>query len=288
MAGALSGNKIIDEIKEELVPLRRRIEGQRELCAAQPKKFTKEDSDAGRDDLGQARLRLGRISGRGRRKAMVNYVQILSNLLALRQENFDASKLRINDLIQRRAMGEHNTIHQLQNYLAGIAPGGLVLRGDGSLDLDKSFVHVDYFSLLHNLTVRNNVQVGVVNRPIDLLAVRVPPELVKPLVKENDIADVVWVSAGPEQQALILAREDRMGQLSFRYIPIKRLTQDESGRLHFEFSPGTPVCRSKSWKTQNWNYLLKDTLRIAKRGSAIGIPTWSGSVRCIGPTTPTV
>ena len=226
----------IDEIKEELVPLRRRIEGQRELCAAQPKKFTKEDSDAGRDDQAKRVCAWADI-WQGQEESYGNYVQILSNLLALRQENFDASKLRINDLIQRRAMGEHNTIHQLQNYLAGIAPGGLVLRGDGSLDLDKSFVHVDYFSLLHNLTVRNNVQVGVVNRPIDLLAVRVPPELVEPLVKENDIADAVWVSAGPEQQALILAREDRMGQLSFRYIPIKRLTQDESGRLHFEFSP---------------------------------------------------
>src|SRR5882672_4955171 len=40
----------IDQIEEELGALRRRIQRQRELCAAQPKKFTKEDSDAGRDD----------------------------------------------------------------------------------------------------------------------------------------------------------------------------------------------------------------------------------------------
>ncbi len=62
-------------------------------------------------------------------------------------------------------MGEHNTIHQLQNYVVGIAPGGLVLKPDGSLDMEKSFVHIDYFSLLHSITVRNNVQTGVVNRP---------------------------------------------------------------------------------------------------------------------------
>src|SRR6266498_5486125 len=141
-------------------------------------------------------------------------------------------------------MGEHNTIYKLQNYIAGIAPGGFVLQADGSLDMENSFVHVDYFSLLHSLTVRNNVQAGVGNRPVDLIALRVPVELVKPLVNETDIADVVWVSAGPEQQALILAREDGRGQLSLRYLPVKNLKQDEQGRLHFEASrwyPGLPL-----------------------------------------------
>jgi hypothetical protein len=226
----------IDQIDEELGALRRRIQRQRELCAAQPKKFTKEDSDAGRDDEAKrvcawADIWIGQEQGYG------NYGRILRNLLALRKDNLDVSQLRIEDVIARRAMGEHNTIHQLQNYVAGISPGGLVLKADGSLDMERSFVHVDYFSLFHNLTVRNNVQVGVLNRPIDLLAMRVPVELVTPLINENGIADVVWVSAGPEQQALILARADKQGQLSFRYVPIKHLTQDQAGHLRFEFSP---------------------------------------------------
>ena len=225
----------LDELNDELGALRRNIERQRQLCAAQPKKFTQEDSDAGRDDHAKrvcawVDIWMGQEQGYG------NYGRTLGNLLALRKENFDASKLRIDDVIARRAMGEHNTIHQLQNYVAGIAPGGLVLRADGSLDMEQSFVRIDYFSLLHNLTVRNNVQAGVVNRPVDLLAIRVPRELVKPLVKEDGIADVIWVRAGAEQQALILAREDGQGQLSFRYIPIRKLTQDETGRLNFEYS----------------------------------------------------
>jgi hypothetical protein len=226
----------IDQIDEELGALRRRIQRQRELCAAQPKKFTKEDADAGRDDEAKrvcawADIWIGQEQGYG------NYGRILRNLLALRKDNLDVSQLRIEDVIARRAMGEHNTIHQLQNYVAGISPGGLVLRADRSLDMERSFVHVDYFSLFHNLTVRNNVQVGVLDRPIDLLAMRVPVELVTPLINENGIADVVWVSAGPEQQALILARADKQGQLSFRYVPIKHLTQDQAGHLQFEFSP---------------------------------------------------
>ena len=227
--------RIVGEINEELGALRRRIAQQRELCAAQPKKFTKEDSDAGRDDEAKRVCAWADI-WTGQEQSYGEYARILANLLALNKHNVDAAKLRIDDVISRRAMGEHNTVHQLQNYVAGIAPGGLVLKADGSLDIENSFVRIDYFSLLHSLTVRNNVQAGVANRPVDLLAMRVPAELVRPLVKENDLADVIWVSAGLDQQALILARESRPGQLSFRYVPIKKLTQDDSGRLHFESS----------------------------------------------------
>jgi hypothetical protein len=141
-------------------------------------------------------------------------------------------------VIARRAMGEHNNIFQLQNYVAGIAPGGLMLKVDGSLDMEKSLIHVDYFSLLHNTTVRNNVQAGVSSQPVDLIATRIPSELVRPLINENEIGpDVVWVSAGPNQQALILAREDATDQLSFRYVPVSNLRQDAVGRLHFEPTP---------------------------------------------------
>src|SRR6266536_2916122 len=233
----------LDRLNEELGALRRRIERQRELCAAQPKKFTKEDSDAGRDDEAK-RVCVWTDIWMGQDESYTRYGRTVMNLFGLLKENFDATKIRIEDVIPRRAMGEHNTIYKLQNYIAGIAPGGFVLQADGSLDMENSFVHVDYFSLLHSLTVRNNVQAGVGNRPVDLIALRVPVELVKPLVNETDIADVVWVSAGPEQQALILAREDGRGQLSLRYLPVKNLKQDEQGRLHFEASrwhPGVPL-----------------------------------------------
>ncbi len=227
----------LDNINEELGALRRAIQQQRDLCAAQPKTFTKEDAVAGRDDAAK-RVCAWQDIWIGQQQGYSEYARTVANLLALRKENFSAAKLKIDELIPRRSMGEPNTVQQLQNYVAGIAPGGLVLKTDGSLDMAKSFVHIDYFSLLHDLTVRNNVQAGVANRPVDLLAVRIPAELVKPLISETEIApDVIWVSAGLEQQALILAREDPNGQLSFRYVPIRSLTQDETGHLHFEFSP---------------------------------------------------
>jgi hypothetical protein len=233
----------VSDVNEELAALHRAIERQRGLCAAQPKKFTKEQSAAGLDDEAK-RVCVWEDIWLGREKSYSAYTRTVANLLALRRQNFNASAIKIDDLIPLRSMGAHNTLYQLQNYVAGIAPGGLVMGPDSTLDMDKSFVHVDYFSLLHNLTVRNNVQVGVSNQPVDLLAVRIPAELVTPLITDTEIAsDVVWVSSGPEQ-ALILAREDRTGQLSFRYLPIKNLTEDEAGHLHFESStwqPGFPL-----------------------------------------------
>ena len=256
----------LNEIDEELDALRRAIEKQRGLCAAQPKKFTKEDTAAGRDDAAK-RVCVWEDIWVGQEKSYSEYARTVVNLLALRRETFNASKLKIDDLIPRRSMGEHNTVHQLQNYVAGIAPSGLVLKPDGSLDMEKSFVHIDYFSLLHNQTVRNNVQAGVTNRPIDLLGVRLPAALVKPVIIETDIApDVVWVSAGPEQQALILTREDSKGQLSFRYLPIRDLTQDETGQLHFESLP---------WQAGLPLHILEDPqLRVPDQGREAWLSQW--------------
>lgn len=225
------------DLNEELAALRRSIERQRLLCAALPKKFSKEEVAAGLDDQAK-RVCVWEDIWVGQEQSYGEYGRILANLLALRKESFNASTLKIDTVIARRAMGEHNTVHQLQNYVAGISPNGLVLNSNGALDIEKSFVHINYFSLLHGLTVRNNVQPGVANHPVDLIGIRIPAEFVKPLIAETEIGpDVVWVSAGSEQQALILAREDGRGQLSFRYVPIKNLMQDQDGRLHFEPSP---------------------------------------------------
>jgi hypothetical protein len=224
----------IDQINEELAALHRRLEQQQTLCAGQPKKFSKEDYDAGRDEDAK-RVCVWADIWQGQELGYTAYLRTVTNLLALRPDSFDPARLKLEDLLAPQAMGEHNTIYELQNYVAGIAPAGLVLKPDGSLDLDRSFVHVDYFSLLHNAAVRNNVQATVGSHPVDLLAVRLPAEWLKSLTEAEGItSDVVWVSAGPEQQALILSREDDQRQLSFRYLPIKNLRQDEHGVLHFD------------------------------------------------------
>jgi hypothetical protein len=174
----------------------------------------------------------------------VAYLLTLRALLGLQRDSFHPAKVKIEDFIAMNAMGERNTIHQLQNYVVGIAPGGLMLDAQGALDLNRSFERRDYFSLLHNISVRNNVQPQVSNKPIDIIAMRIPSPLIAERVSESDLLpDSVWVYGGADRQALILARRDSREQLSFRYQPIKNLRQSESGEVTFEaaeWQPGFP------------------------------------------------
>jgi hypothetical protein len=159
----------------------------------------------------------------------------LKNLLSIPSEAFSPLKVKIADVIPKMSMGDRNTIYELQNYVVGLGPNGIVANADGSLNVEQSFVRVNYFALLHGITVRNNVQRGIANRPVDLIATRISRELVLPLIDERDFdEDVIWVSAGPNRQALLLSRRNENGELSLRYLPISGLAQDANGRLQFK------------------------------------------------------
>jgi hypothetical protein len=111
--------------------------------------------------------------------------------------------------------------------------------------MERSFARVNYFTLIGDVTVRNNVQAGVVNRPVDFVAVRVPAEALRDSLRADERADqVIWLYGGRERQALILSREDG-GQLGLRYIPVANLKQDADGRVTFDRVPlraGLPLC----------------------------------------------
>jgi hypothetical protein len=225
--------RTFDELKEEIGALRKLIARQAAIVEAQPKKWTKEDADAGRNR--EARRQYARLdSWRGDERDYSAYVQYLANILALDPARFNAAAVRVEDLIPEGAMGDHNTLHDLQNYVVGPAPGGLVVASDGSLDIGRSFARVNYFSLLGDVTVRNNVQAGVANRPVDFVAVRVPAESLRDALRADERADqAVWLYGGRERQALILSREDG-GRIQLRYLPVANLKQGADGRVTFE------------------------------------------------------
>ncbi|HEX8653023.1 MAG TPA: alkaline phosphatase family protein [Pyrinomonadaceae bacterium] len=244
----------LSELNEELVVLRRAIEKQRQMVEAQPKKWSREDIEAGRDRAA-IRIFAQMDSWMSDERKYTEYARTLKNLLALRPENFDAAHLKIEDVISKGAMGDSNSIYELQNYVVGIAPNGLALSSDGSLDMQKSFTRVNYFSLLHDISVRNNVQPGVDNHPVDFVATRIPLEHITRALS-GDLqpdGDVIWVYGGEKQQALILARGEAGGTdgLSLRYLPINGLKQDEDGNVRFEraaWSNGFPL---KIWEDKN-------------------------------------
>jgi hypothetical protein len=228
----------LDQLYEEMGALRRAIEQQRALCASQAKQFTTEDLELGRDDNAR-RVCVQASQWTKTVKGYSTYVATMRNLLGLRRENFEPFKLKIEELIPRDAMGHRNTVHDLQNYVVGPGRDGLVLKSDGSLDLERSFLRIDYLPLIHEQMVRNNVQPGVSNHPVDLIATRIPREVISPALSVDlqPDDDVVWLYGGPDRQGLILPRGEAQGQLRLRYLPVANLTQDEQGVIHFDRVP---------------------------------------------------
>lgn len=234
-----------DQISEEIDALHRWSEANKPKIAAEPKKFTPEEIAKG-------------LNKEARRLAALNdiaieteadfrkYIASLRALAGLRRDAFDPKKVEIEKIIPPGAMGDSNSLYQLQNYVVGIGREGLVLDTKKKLDVDRSFARVNYFNLLHDQKVRNNVQNGVSNRPIDFVAVRVPLESMIDALPAGTkpTEDPVWLFGGPEQQVLLLPSESEDGTRSYRYLPVAKLQQDAEGKTTFvtkDWAAGFPL-----------------------------------------------
>src|SRR6185369_17724067 len=82
------------------------------------------------------------------------YVLSLGKLIRLRPDSFDPARTKIDDVLPAHSVGGINSVYQLQNYAAGLSSAGLVLSGDGSLDMSKSFLRIDYFSLMEQIRAK--------------------------------------------------------------------------------------------------------------------------------------
>ncbi|MBV9243063.1 MAG: alkaline phosphatase family protein, partial [Acidobacteria bacterium] len=164
------------------------------------------------------------------------YLASLAKLLAVKREDLTKRKFDIEELIAPNSMGDQNSLHDLENYVVGLGQNGLVVGKDGKLDSDASFRRVDYFQLLLDQRVRNNVQEGVSSHPIDFVAVRVPVASVRDSVADDlrSDDDAVLMYAGAEHEVLLLTRKSESGEQSYRYLPIANFRQTEDGRVSFE------------------------------------------------------
>ncbi len=225
----------LDQFTTELGGLHHAIEKQNALCEAQPKKFTSEDRQMGRDDAAR-RVCLQAVQWTELETNYTAHIAMMRNLLALHPESFQPLHLEIETLIPRNSMGPRNTVYELQNYVVGLGRAGLVLKADGSLDVDRTFVRINYFDFLKGQTVRNNVQAGVSNQPIDFVATRIPRESIAPQLPDDlqPDDDVIWLYGGPDRQTLLLPRGERGGHLSLRYLPVANLTQNVDGTIRFD------------------------------------------------------
>src|SRR5665213_3125158 len=101
------------------------------------------------------------------RKSYAEYVAIISRLLSRSPADFDPGQFKMTELIPPKSLGPLNSLWDLRHYVTGRVPGGLVVAADGSLDWERSFRTVDYFTALRSISVRNNVQPGVAPKPVD-------------------------------------------------------------------------------------------------------------------------
>jgi hypothetical protein len=220
----------IRELSDELAALRHAMEQRRAEVKTLPKKWTPAQREAGLDKA-SLRLSVELAAWTEQERNYSAYLSALAKLLDLEPAEFDRRHFAAGDLIPKRAMGDANSVYDLQNYIVGPAAGGLVLAPDGSLDLARSFERINYPPLFSSLTVRNNVQAGVSSRPVDFIAMRLP----SPAADD----DVIWLYADEDHQALILSRA---GEL--RYTAIRNLRQDTDGAIHYDtvtIAPGFPL-----------------------------------------------
>ena len=165
-------------------------------------------------------------------------------MLALTPAELEKHRVNATDVIPKHAMGDENSIHDLQNYVAGPAAGGLRLAPDGSLDFERSFERVNYFPVLAGLAVHNNVQSALGSHPVDFTAVRIPPGALSLDPADATNEDSVWLYHDEARQALVLWRHDSAGNLKLRYLPVAGLRQYASGNIRFDaaaWAPGFPL-----------------------------------------------
>jgi len=233
---------LLSELSEELAALGRSIERLRLRAQAQPKKWTKEEKKL-RKEQESRRISFQLSASQANKREYTTFSRTLANLVSLRPESFDPSRWKIGELIPAKSMGEINTLYDLQNYVVRLAGSGLILDAQDSLDAEKSFVRMDYFSTLKDLRARNNVQPGVSTSPVDFVVHAVAPEALAVALPPNcvPVEDAVWLYAGSDRQALILARRDKEYHLSLRYLPVRDLTQNTRGSVSF---------RPQEWRSE--------------------------------------
>jgi hypothetical protein len=226
-------------MREELAALQRSIDEQQSRLA----ELTPPDDEEAPPETSEAiehRLRLvGRIEAGTREAADYHaYLEVLERLVLLERDGLRDADMRVERFIPPGAMGERNSLFDLQHYVTGPGPDGLVLASDGSLDLERSFARMDYFDLLTGQRVRNNVQRGLANTPVDFVAMALPCESTEGIAASGPRPELcLWLDGGDDAEALLLGHTDHAGRPWLRYLPVAGLAQGPDGTVRFTRVP---------------------------------------------------
>ncbi len=118
------------------------------------------------------------------------------------------------ELIPPFTLGDNNTVAELQHYVIGPGPLGMVLDTSGRVDEEESFRHLNYFDLFAKQHVRNNPQPQLSPRPIDFHMMPLPDGQFSFRGKPANHA--YWLYGDDASQLIIRDRPEAVRSLCFR------------------------------------------------------------------------
>ena len=219
-------SKTADELDQEMAVLQKLIEARKAVIAQQPKKWTPEQRATGEDKAAR-RLADELQSWVHEYASYTGYVAHLRALLALNPDPQHPLHENISTLVPELALGDNNTIADLQHYIVGPSPAGLAIDSTGRLDPEGSFRYVDNFAVLASQTVRNNPQPALSTKPIDFIAAALP---------DIDSHHAYWLYGDETHQLIILT--DPQGNIAVR--PVAHLHQNQQGNVSWSAQPWAP------------------------------------------------
>lgn len=223
-------------LQAEINALGPAIEARKQLLGKVPKdprKWPAAELMVGADK--KARREMAEAAGwEVEKKAYQKYLDHIQALLALKPDLKHPLTTNISQLMPDLALGDQNCVFDLQNYVAGPGPRGLVLDGNGDLDETQSFRHVNYFPLLVSQRVRNVPQRELSAQPIDFLAVGLPASGLPPRTEGGPTPEfAIWLYADDEHQLLELVQNTNDLE-EIQLIPVKHLSQARDGKVSYE------------------------------------------------------
>lgn len=226
-----------NEMDAEVAALGQEIAERKTALARESTRWTPEQRDEGEDKAAR-RLETELHHWESEYTAYISYVEHLRALLTFQPDPVRVLSQKISTLIPEMSLGDNNTVRDLQRYVAGLAPAGLVLDSNGRINEQKSFVYVDYFSLFAKQSVRNSPQAALTDRPIDFTMVRLPDRIEIPGRPAPQHA--YWLYRDDDNQLMILT--GATGEIALR--PVRELQQDKAGKIMWtdqRWHPGLPL-----------------------------------------------
>ena len=216
----------ISQLEEEMRSLAQAIEQRKKLVEDQPKKWTSAQWENGLDK--EARRKNEELQAWEREHAEYSaYIAHLRALLDLHPDPERPFHGKIADFIPELALGDNNSVYDLQNYIAGPAANGLAVNASGKLDEAQSFRRVNNFSLLLTQRARNNPQAALPPHPIDFTAMLLPDSV------DLSAGHSYWLYGGEEDQLIV--HSDNRGRIALE--PVRHLLQDADGNVTWEPQP---------------------------------------------------